>query len=419
MTPVAVIVLMATLASPFSAVGLAMMNAGLGRSRSAAHTMMGSLLMMSVGSIAYFVCGAAFMSDGGLTIAIHGHDWSWLGVRGFFLHGMNWEASPAGAAAVMHGMICASIVALIPFGAGSDRWQLASAAAIGSVLAGFVFPLFGHWAWSESGWLARLPEIAGLPHGFADTGGAGAIQVTGGAAALALVWLLGPRAGKYSDSGMPTAVPGHDAVLSLTGALFAFVGWLGLNFAGALLYNRIELSHLPLIGLNTLLCAAGGAISAAVVTKSRYGRPDASLCVNGWTGGLVASSGAAAFVFPAVAVLIGIVAGAMVALAIEVLDVHMAFDDPGGTVAIHFLSGLWGLLAAGLFGSASATAQTAGVATLLGAIFPLVFFLVWLMSRLLPLRTTAEGDRQGMDLHELGAGAYPEFVTHHEDTWGR
>ena len=242
----------------------------------------------------------------------------------------------------------------------------------------------------------------------------------GGAAALALVWMLGARYGKYGDSGLPAAVPGHDAVLVLVGAFVALVGWLGLNCAGAVLYSKTPLTHLVPVILNTILCAAGGAIASAVLTKSRYGRPDASLCANGWTAGLVAASAVAAFVSPPAAVLVGVVAGVMVPFAIELADVHLAFDDPGGTVAVHFLGGLWGLLATGLFGTGTnAIAQLAGIATLIGFLFPLVFGFVWVTSRLVPLRTTPEGDRQGMDLHELGAGAYPEFMTHHEDSWGR
>jgi Amt family ammonium transporter len=419
LTPVEAAALAAILISPLAGLGLAMMNAGLGRSRSAAHTMLGSLLSMSAGAAAYFLTGAAFLNGSGLTSNWNGHSWGWLGLSGFFLYGVRWEADPAAGLRVLHGMVCASLAALIPLGAGSDRWRLGSATLIGAVLGGVLFPLFGHWTWNEAGWLARLDEIAGLSRGFIDTGGAGAIHVTSGAAAIALVWMLGPRQGKYDSSGLPTAVPGHHAILSLAGASIALIGWLGLNCAGAVLYNHASLPRLAELAVNTILCAAGGAMAAAVLTKSRFGRPDASLCANGWTGGLVASSAVAASVHPAAAVLIGIVAGAMVALAVEAMDLHMAFDDPGGTVAVHFLGGLWGLLAAGLFGTGNAVAQLAGIATALGAMFPLAFATVWATARLAPLRTTPEGDRLGMDLHELGAGAYPEFVTHHEDMWGR
>ena len=74
-----------------------------------------------------------------------------------------------------------------------------------------------------------------------------------------------------------------------------------------------------------------------------------------------------------------------------------------------------GLLAAGIFGSSDWLAQTVGVATLLGFVFPLTYALNWTLNRFHPQRVAHDGDRQGMDLHELGAGAYPEFVTHHED----
>ena len=109
-------------------------------------------------------------------------------------------------------------------------------------------------------------------------------------------------------------------------------------------------------------------------------------------------------------------------------------DDPGGAVSVHAIGGLWGLLAAGIFGrfhspiwnvaegswpaangEGQFLAQLAGVATLLGFVLPLTYGLNWLFNRMYPYRVSVEGERQGLDLHELGAGAYPEFVTHTDD----
>jgi len=194
---------------------------------------------------------------------------------------------------------------------------------------------------------------------------------------------------------------------------------LGLNCAGAILFAGIESSQLPLIAINTTLSAAGGALAAAIVTRLRYGKPDASLTANGWIGGLVASSAAAVYLVPATAVLVGLLAGVLVAFTVEILDLRLEIDDPGGSISVHAIAGIWGVLAVGLFGQEAQAgqflAQVVGVATLIGFVLPLTYGLNWLLNRVLRQRVGIEGEHQGMDLHELGAGAYPEFMTHSDD----
>src|ERR1019366_2854622 len=217
----------------------------------------------------------------------------------------------------------------------------------------------------------------------------------------------------------------------------ALLGWLGLNCAGAILFTGSEPKLAALIAINTMLSAAAATLTAAVITGLRFGKPDASLSANGWIGGLVASSASCAFVAPAEAVVIGLMAGALVTFSVEWFELRLGVADPGGAVSVHAIGGIWGLLALGLFarfhgpvlnvagdaGSAatlgSATgqwlAQLIGVATLLGFVLPLTYTVNWILNRIYPFRVSVEGERQGMDLHELGAGAYPEFVTHTED----
>ena len=95
----------------------------------------------------------------------------------------------------------------------------------------------------------------------------------------------------------------------------------------------------------------------------------------------------------------------------------MTVDDPGGVIAVHAVGGIWGLLAVGLLAGVpgQGLAQLVGIATLLGFVLPLAYGLNWLLNRVYPYRVAVEGERQGMDLHELGAGAYPEFLTHNEE----
>jgi ammonium transporter, Amt family len=160
-----------------------------------------------------------------------------------------------------------------------------------------------------------------------------------------------------------------------------------------------------------------------VVTRLRFGRPDASLVANGWMAGLVASSAAAAFLKPAGAILVGAVAGGLVPFAVDLLEFKLAVDDPGGAISVHAVGGIWGLLAVAALSDAGTRdassgqwlAQVVGVATLIGFVLPLTYGLNWLLNRYYRQRVDVEGDWQGMDLHELGAGAYPEFDIHSDE----
>jgi Amt family ammonium transporter len=196
--------------------------------------------------------------------------------------------------------------------------------------------------------------------------------------------------------------------------MLAWLGWIGLNSAGAILYAAAHAGDLVRVALNTTLAAGSAALAAAVTTRARFGKPDFSLSANGWTGGLVAISASCAVVPPAGAVLIGIVAGGVVPLTIEQFELHLSLDDPGGAVSVHAVAAIWGILATGLF-TGQWLAQVVGVATLLGCVLPLTYGLNLALDRVVPLRAAAEGERQGLDLHELGAGAYPEFLTHNEE----
>ena len=421
---------------PLAGAGLSMINTGLGRSRSAAHSMMASLCVIAVGAGVYFVCGFAwqgFVGRPGHVFTVAGKAWNWIAAEPFFLRGLELDGSPASLAAWL-GMLSVGLVALIPLGSGADRWRLGAICASTALLAGWTYPLFAHWVWG-GGWLAQLGIHYGLGHGFVDGGGS-SIQALGGLTALAIAWILGPRRGKYSMDGMPTGIPGHNAVSVLFGCLMAWLGWLALNSAGAILFTGAEPSRVVPIGVNTTLAAASATLAAAAITRMRFGKPDASLSANGWVGGLVASSAGCAFVTPGAAVVIGLAAGALITFAVQWLELRLAVDDPGGAISVHAVGGIWGVLALGLFARLPARvlnvvsgplsgsqngdsgqwlAQLVGVATLVGFVLPLTYGLNWLLNRFYPQRVAVEGERQGMDLYELGAGAYPEFITHTDE----
>jgi Amt family ammonium transporter len=405
---------------PLAGAGLALIHTGLGRSRSAAHAMLSSVCVIAVAVLAYFVCGwswQGFPGHAAHAVTVAGKSWSWMGAEPFFFRGSALAGSRAALTAWLQ-IFAVGIAALIPLGAGSERWRLGASCASTAVLAGWTYPLFAHWVWG-GGWLAQLGVNLGWGNGFLDVGGAGVIQAVGGLTALSIALILGPRRGKYDAEGVPAAFPGHNAVVVLFACFLTWLGWIGLNGSGSLLFPGGAAAGVAGVAINTTLSAAAGVLAAAAITRARFGRPDASLCVNGWTGGLVASSAACALVDPAQAVLIGAVAGALVTLSVEWLDVRLGVDDPAGSISVHAAGGLWGLLSLGIFArnlrDHQELAQLAGVVTLAGLVLPMTYSLNWLLNRIYPQRIPAEGDPHGLDLYELGAGAYPEFVTRRED----
>ena len=407
---------------PLAAVGLALIGTGLGRSRSAAHSMLSALMVISVAMLVYCICGFAwqgYSSSPAHVFTLKAHPWNWIASERWFLRGLDLNGSSTLLVALLQ-MFSVGLVAVVPLGSGADRWRLGPACISTALLAGFVYPLFSHWVWG-GGWLAQLGTSYGLGRGFLDAAGGSTIQAVSGLSALALAWILGPRSGKYSADGMPAAIPGHNAVLVMIGCLLAWIGWLGLNAAGAMLFASITVGRVLLVTINTTLAAAAAALAAAVTTRLRFSKPDASLTANGWIGGLAASSAVCAFVVPAAAVAIGLVAGVLVVLAIDQLEFRLGIDDPAGSISAHAVAGIWGILAVALFGHTNTPgqgwAQLIGVATLLGFVLPLAYALNWLLDKFLPQRVAVEAENQGLDVHELGAEAYPDFLTHTEDLY--
>jgi Amt family ammonium transporter len=200
------------------------------------------------------------------------------------------------------------------------------------------------------------------------------------------------------------------------------------------LFAGVSPARIVLISINTALAAGAALLVAVSITHFRFGRPDVSISANGWVGGLVASSASCAFVTPLAAIMIGAIAGALLTYSVEWFELHFGVDDPGGAVSVHAIGGIWGLLAVAVFahfpvrafmviiGGGAALpdagqwlAQIVGIATLIGFVLPLTYGLNAALNRFWPQRVVAEGERQGLDLYELGAGAYPEFVTHTEE----
>lgn len=408
------------LVAPLAIAGVALINTGLGRSRSAAQALLGNLAIVAVTALVFAFVGASLTGAlGRAEMMVHagGKPWSVIGASPLLLGGLG-AATPQMQLVILFEFLSVAMAALIPWGSGADRWRLTAGCAAAAVTAAFVFPLAAHWIWS-GGWLAALGFNFSLGTGFVDPGGAATVHALGGLSALAVVWIAGPRRGKFPKEGLSTAMPGHNAAYVLFGCFVALIGWLAWNAAGAIIWLHAPLSALPVTVVNTLLCASGALAATFAVTRIRFGKPDASLCANGWLAGLVASCACAAIVGPGAAIFIGAVAGILTPLLVELLELALSIDDPSGAIVVHGAAALWAIFAAGLFARANGQvlAQMVGIAALLGVFLPLVYFLFAVLNRLVPFRVDPDGERIGMDLHELGGGAYPEFVIHRDESY--
>ncbi|MFZ0338528.1 MAG: hypothetical protein WAL45_10880, partial [Terracidiphilus sp.] len=145
------------LLAPLAIAGVALVNTGLARSRSAAQALLGYLALWAVTAIAFALVGASFAGTLGTSeAAIHaaGKTWGVLGLGPFFMHGLG-SATPQAQLALLFEFMAVAMAAMIPWGSGADRWRLPGGCAAAAVLAGFVFPLTVHWIWG-GGWLAAL-----------------------------------------------------------------------------------------------------------------------------------------------------------------------------------------------------------------------------------------------------------------------
>ena len=415
--------LLCILLCPFAVAGLALIHQGLGRARSAAHAMLGTLCAVAISSTVIVLLGSSFAGvNGGAFHAFQagGVSWNWLGNEPSLAGSVHAGVSAFSVVSCLHMFAC-GLAAIIPLTAGTDRWRLAPLCLATIVFSAATYPLIAHWVWG-GGWLAQISTNFGIGP-FLDAGGAGVIQVTGGLMALSVVWILGPRRGKYTSEAISTAIPGHNIVLVLFGCLISLVGWIGLESATSILFYKADATQIVGIIVNAMLSASSGCLAAVATTQLRYRKPDASLSANGWIAGLVAGSAGCAFVSPVAAIVAGAIAGFITIFLVEFLEIRLLIDDPGGAISVHAGAGIWGLIAAGIFVPISTGSrgqqmmvQFVGIATLLGFMLPFMHVINLLLNRVLPYRVDRDGDRLGMDIRELGAGAYPEFVIHPDES---
>jgi Amt family ammonium transporter len=191
-----------------------------------------------------------------------------------------------------------------------------------------------------------------------------------------------------------------------------------------------------------MLAGMAGSFSALYYMWMRYGKPDASMTGNGFLAGLVAITAPSGFVNPMASVIIGLIAGVLCALSCEFVERVLKLDDVVGAISVHGANGIFGVIAVGLFADGKSNyagawngvpgsvtglfygdagqlvAQLLGVATLLGFVFTMSFVVNMVLDAVWGQRVTAKAELEGLDIPEMGALCYPEFVLKAEPVYG-
>ncbi len=385
----------------FMQAGFAFLGAGLIRAKNTVNYMTKSFLDFCIASLGFWAFGYALMMGGGVLAGVDADGNSvspgFIGLTGFFLANF----TDGDLVGWFFQMVFAGTAATIIAGAMAERTKINAYFAYSFIVGALIYPIYGHWAWSESGWLAYM--------GFADYAGSGVVHMIGGFLALAGAMVVGPRRGW--EEGI--TIRGHNVPYVVIGTFILFFGWFGFN---------INSSTLGLNAVNTLLAGSAGATAAIYVTLIRTGKADIEMAANGALAGLVGITAGCAYVDTWAAVIIGLIAGIIMIFGVRFVKSVLKVDDPVGAVTVHGICGAWGLLAVGIFASGhnDVTGLVVGnAAQLLPQIVGILAAIVWgfgggfilfkILDLTMGLRVDEQEEEEGLDEHEHGTVAYPEM----------
>ncbi len=392
----------------FMQAGFAMVETGFTRAKNAGNIIMKNLMDFCIGTCVFIVIGFGLLLG---EDALNG----FLGkpTMGIFTDYANFDWSNF----VFNLVFCATAATIVS-GAMAERTKFLSYCIYSAVISAVVYPIEAHWIWG-GGWLVQ--------RGFHDFAGSCAIHMVGGLTALIGAAMEGARIGKFTrdERGKVTKVhafPGHNIVVGALGCFILWFGWYGFN--GAACKTGEQLAS---VFMATTIAPAVATVTCMIFTWIKYGKPDVSMCLNASLAGLVAITAPCDMVDTFGSVVIGAVAGLLVVFGVWFCDNVIHVDDPVGAIAVHFMNGMWGTIAVGLFATDAAPdctvnglfygggfsqlgIQLIGMLSVLawtGVTMTIVFKLIDLT---VGLRVSKEEEIEGLDVKEHGlSSAYAGF----------
>jgi Amt family ammonium transporter len=376
----------------FMQAGFALVEAGFNSSKNALNIMFKNFIDVNVGILIFWLFGFGIMYG---EAVIPG----WLAWGGFGIG----TVSDGAVAGNLHPQVdwlfqvaFAATAATIVSGAVAGRMQFSGYLVYTVVISAIVYPISGYWKWG-GGWLNEM--------GFHDFAGSLVVHAVGGFAGLAGAILLGPRIGRFAKDGGDVAAP-HNYTLATLGVFILWIGWYGFNPGSQLAFTGAANTDIVmLIAVNTTLAAGAGAVTALILSHFVKGKFDLGLALNGMLGGLVGITANCDMVTNGESIIIGLVAGGLMLGATLMLE-RFKIDDAVGAFPVHGVCGIWGGLAAGIFGTASLGAQIVGSIAIPLWAFSVAFGLFFILKQINMLRVSPEEEMAGLDISEHGARAY-------------
>ena len=378
------------------AAGFAMLEAGLVRSKNTTEILTKNLCLYAIACTTYLVVGYNIMyvdnTEGGFIPSI-----------GALIGTQSEGADHSLESDFFFQVVFVATAMSVVSGAVAERMKLWSFLVFSVILTAFIYPMEGYWTWG-GGFLSEA--------GFSDFAGSGIVHMAGASAALAGVLLLGARKGKYGKKGQIYPIQGSNMPLATLGTFILWFGWFGFNGGSQLMLSDFEnATAVGQIFLNTNAAAAAGAITALFVCKTTWGKADLTMVLNGALAGLVAITADPLSPSPLAAVSIGAIAGVLVVFSIVAFD-KIKIDDPVGAISVHGVCGLFGLMMVPV-NNADATfgSQLFGAIVIFAWVFG-ASLVVWaILKATMGIRVTEDEELEGMDVHDCGIDAYPEFVS--------
>lgn len=318
-----------------------------------------------------------------------------------------------GAVFLYQAVFCATSVTIIS-GAIAERGSLKGYITISVLVVVFIYPVVGHWVWSDVGWLAKL--------GFVDFAGATVVHSVGGWAALASIIIIGPRLNRFVD--------GHgfnhsSLVQTVAGVVFLWIGWLGFNAGSS---QQFDVNTFNIV-LNTILAGSAGGLTAVCLSLYLTKQLNIPLFCNGILSGLVAVTASCNIVSIPSSIAIGAI-GSLFSITLSYLLRFKKLDDVVDAVPVHLASGIWGTIAVALFApndyflSESVwdarlkllEVQVIGVVVTGLFVFTFCYLMFSLVAKIIPLRVSEQEELLGLNIatHDASSDLYDLVSTMQE-----